>query len=162
HVENPPRGVLVTEAGLTRFIAGPTWSRIFWGLTLLCGFLVLSTCFVSTADGIIRRWVDVFWIASARLRQMPPESVRYVYFSVLVCYAIFSVIALWFNSPTALIKWATLGYNFALGFSCWHTLVLNRVLLPRELRPGVFPTVALVLGGIFFWVLGTVAVLDQL
>jgi len=162
HVENPPSGVLVTAAGLTPYFAGPTWGRIFWALTLLCGFLVLSTCFVSTADGIIRRWVDVFWTASARLRQLDPQNIRYVYFSVLVGYAIFSVIALWFNSPAALIKWATLGYNFALGFSCWHTFVLNRVLLPRALRPGLFPSIALICGGIFFWALGTVAVLDQL
>ena len=120
-------------------LPGPTWGRIFWALTLLCGFLVLSTCFVSTADGIIRRWVDVFWIASPRLRQMAPENIRYVYFGVLVCYAIFSVITLWLNKPAQLITWATLGYNFALGFSCWHTLVLNRLLLPRELRPGIVP-----------------------
>ena len=56
-------------------------------LTLLCGFLVLSTCLVTTIDGIIRRWVDVFWTASARLRAMPTENIRYVYFVVLVAYA---------------------------------------------------------------------------
>jgi hypothetical protein len=104
----------------------------------------------------------VFWISSPRLRKVDPENVRYVYFGVLICYAVFSVITLWFNKPAQLITWATLGYNFALGFSCWHTLVLNRILLPRELRPGPFPSFALIVGGIFFWILGTVSVLDQL
>ncbi len=162
HVTNPPSGVLVTTAGLTPYFAGPTWGKVFWALTLVCGFLVLATCFVSTADGIIRRWVDVFWIASPRLHRIAPENIRYVYFGVLLCYAVFSVITLWFNKPAQLITWATLGYNFALGFSCWHTLVLNRILLPRELRPGPFPSFALIVGGVFFWILGTVAVIDQL
>jgi Mn2+/Fe2+ NRAMP family transporter len=162
HVTNPPSGVLVTAAGLTPYFAGPAWGRVFWWLTLLCGFLVLATCFVSTAEGIVRRWVDVFWISSPRLRKIDPENIRYVYFGVLVCYAVFSVFTLWLNKPAQLITWATLGYNFAIGFSCWHTLILNRILLPRELRPGAFPSIALIMGGIFFWVLGTVAVLDQL
>jgi Mn2+/Fe2+ NRAMP family transporter len=162
HVTNPPTGVFVTAAGLTPYFAGPAWGRVFWTLTLLCGFLVLATCFVSTSEGIIRRWVDVFWISSPRLRKIDPENVRYVYFGVLVCYAVFSVFTLWLNKPAQLITWATLGYNFALGFSCWHTLVLNRILLPRDLRPGPFPSVALIVGGVFFWILGTVAVLDQL
>jgi hypothetical protein len=162
HVANPPPGVLVTEAGLKPWLAGPAWGNVFWALTLLCGFLVLSTTLVTTIDGIIRRWVDVFWTASPRLREVEPEHIKYVYFFVLVAYALFGTVMLWLNKPAQLITWATLGYNFALGFSCWHTLVINRVLLPRELRPHFIPTIGLVVGGIFFWILGTVAVLDQL
>jgi Mn2+/Fe2+ NRAMP family transporter len=162
HVTNPPPGVLVSAAGLAPYLAGPGWGRVFWALTLLCGFLVLSTCFVTTTDGIIRRWVDVFWTASPRLRAMETDKIRYVYFVVLVTYAFFGTVMLWLNTPAKLITWATLGYNFALGFSCWHTIAVHRVLLPRELRPGPLPTIGLALGGVFFWVLGTVAVLDQL
>jgi hypothetical protein len=36
------------------------------------------------------------------------------------------------------------------------------VLLPRELRPGVVPSLCLIVGGLFFWMLGIVSVLDQL
>jgi hypothetical protein len=128
----------------------------------LCGFLVLTTTLITTIDGLIRRWVDVFWTASPRLRAVDPQNIRYVYFGVLVSYAVFGVTMLWLNKPAQLITWATLGFNFALGFSCWHTLVINRVLLPRELRPGIVPTICLVVGGIFFWMLGVVSVLDQL
>jgi hypothetical protein len=162
HVTHPPSGVLVTEAGLAPYLSGPRWGNVFWALTLLCGFLVLTTTLITTIDGIIRRWVDVFWTASPRLRAVDPENIRYVYFAVLVSYAAFGVAMLWLNKPSQLITWATLGFNFALGFSCWHTLYLNRVLLPRELRPGLFPALGLIVGGIFFWILGVVAVLDQL
>jgi hypothetical protein len=162
HVTNPPAGVLVTEAGLTPWLAGKAWGNIFWALTLLCGFLVLSTTLVSTIDGIIRRWVDVFWTASPHLRQVDPRNIKYVYFACLVGYGSFGITMLWLNEPAALIKWATLGYNFALGFSCWHALVLNRVLLPRALRPSLFPTIGLAIGGAFFWTLGTVTLLNAL
>ena len=74
HVTNPPPGVLVTEAGLTPWLAGSAWGRVFWALTLLCGFLVLGTTLVSTIDGIIRRWVDVFWTASPHLRAVDPAN----------------------------------------------------------------------------------------
>ncbi|HEX5102698.1 MAG TPA: hypothetical protein VFV87_02745, partial [Pirellulaceae bacterium] len=161
HVTNPPSGVLVTDAGLAPYLAGPGWGKVFWSLTLLCGFLVLGTTLVSTIDGIVRRWVDVFWTASPRLRRVDPHHIKYVYFGVLIAYSVFGITMLWLNKPAELIKWATLGYNFALGFSCWHTLALNRILLPPKLRPSLVPAIGLVLGGIFFWTLGTVAVLDQ-
>ena len=64
---------------------------------------------------------------------------------------------LWLNKPTDLIKIATLGYNFALGFSCFHTLAVNLILLPRELRPNWFIRIGLVCGGLFFFTLGTIA-----
>jgi hypothetical protein len=162
HVTSPPSDVLVSAAGLSPYLAGPAWGNVFWAMTLFCGFLVLGTTLVSTIDGIIRRWVDVFWTASPHLREVDPQHIRYVYFGVLIGYACFGLVMLWLNKPAELIKWATLGYNFALGFSCWHTLVLNRVLLPRELRPGLVPTLSLLLGGIFFWTLGIVTVLNAL
>lgn len=162
HVTNPPSGVLVREAGLVPWLAGPTWGSIFWGLTLLCGFLVLTTTLVSTMDGLIRRWVDVFWTASPQLRKFDPENIRYVYFAVLTCYGVFGVTMLWLNKPAQLITWATLGFNFALGFSAWHTLAINRLLLPKQLRPGLWPMLGLLFGGLFFWMLGIVSTLDQL
>ena len=162
HVADPQPGVLAYETGLSTILHGKAWGNLFWSLTLLCGFLVLGTTLVSTTDGIIRRWVDVFWTASRRMRAVDPKFIRHVYFTTLIGYGAFVLVMLWLNKPAELIKWATLGYNFALGFSCWHTLVINRVLLPRELRPGWFPTACLIVGGIYFWLLGTVTLLDAL
>lgn len=162
HVIAPPSSVLVTKLGLTPYLSGPAWGNLFWALTLLCGFLVLVTTMITTMDGLVRRWVDVFWTASPQLRAMPSDNIRYVYFAVLVTYGIWGVTMLWLNKPAQLITWATLGFNFALGFSCWHTLAINHLLLPRQLRPGILPSVGLILAGIFFWILGIVAVLDQL
>jgi hypothetical protein len=161
-VANPPEGVLATSTGLSNILHGEAWGNLFWGLTLFCGFMVLAPSMAITIDGILRRWVDAFWTAIPFLRALDPGAIRYVYFGVLIFYGVFGLAMLWVNEPTALIKFATIGYNFALGFSCWHTLVVNWVLLPRALRPGWFVCVSLVLAGAFFSLLGLVSTLQIL
>ena len=126
------------------------------------GFLVLFTSLISTIDGVIRRWVDVFWTASARLRKMPVGNIRYVYFGVLVTYVILGTTGLWFNKPDTLLKIGTILYNFALGASSLHTLFVNSLLLPVPLRPNKLIRCGLVFSCVFFWTLGTVATLNQL
>src|SRR5262245_52548886 len=162
YTANPGPGTLAYESGLSKVLYGQAWGNLFWSLTLLCGFLVLATTLVSTTDGIIRRWVDAFWTSSRRLREVHPEAIRHVYFGVLLAYVAFGMVALWLNKPAALITWATLGFNLALGFSCWHTLAINLLLLPRDLRPGWFMRISLVLGGLFFAAMLGVTVLEKL
>jgi hypothetical protein len=142
--------------------AGPTLGPFFWFMTLFCGFLVLGPSAATTADGFLRRWVDVFWTASLRLRRLDPHLIRYVYFAVLCGYTAFGLIALSFAEPRKLILWATTIYNYALGFSCWHTLAVNLLLLPRELRPGWPTRIAMVAAGIFFTLLAVVTTLRNL
>lgn len=160
-VADPPPGVLASTLGLD-FMSGEGIGRVFWALTLFCGFLVLGTSLVATIDGVIRRWVDAFWTASRRMRGMSPGDIKYVYFAVLLAYTAFGVLMLWINPPDNLIKYSTIIYNFALGFSCWHTLVINCVLLPRPLRPNWLVRGCMMLAGVFFTALGTVSTAEQL
>ena len=136
--------------------------KAFWFLTIFCGFLVLAPSMSTSADGIIRRWVDVFWTTSDRLRSMPPESIRMVYFGVLACYASFGFVMLGFFKPDTLLKIATTIYNYALGISCLHTVYVNRSLLPSKLQPRRSVWIALVLFGIFFLFIALVSTLKQL
>jgi len=152
-----------TAAGMTAdgvaAATGPMWGPLFWYLTLSCGFLVLLPSAATTADGFLRRWVDVFWTASPRLRDLDPHKIRNVYYTVLCCYALFGITALTLGKPTQLIAWATTIYNYALGFSCWHTLAANLILLPPQLRPGWFQRIAMILGGAFFTALAVITTL---
>ena len=158
-VANPPAGVLAHDSGLSNILGGEAWGNLFWCMTLLCGFLVLAPSVAATIDGIIRRWVDVFWTANSALRRTKPDFIRIVYFRVLVGYFIFGMIMLWANKPKELLKYATIGFNFALGFSSWHTIFVNSVLLPKQLRPNWFVKIALIVSGLFFVMLGTIATL---
>lgn len=141
---------------------GTTWGPIFSMLTLFCGFLVLAPTMASTADGVVRRWVDVFWTSSARLRALDTRFIGKLYFMVLCGYAVFGLIVLMFVPPGNLILISGNIYNFALGFSCWHTLYLNLVLLPPALRPGWFVRISLFFAGVFFWVIASVTLLDKI
>jgi len=141
-------------------ISGSGLGHVCWFMTIFCGFLVLGPTMSVTADGVIRRWVDVFWTSSGRLRQMDPKAIKQVYFRVLVGYTCFGLIMLSLN-PGDLIKYATMFFNIALGFSCWHTLVINLTLLPKPLRPNWFVRIALTMAGAFFFMLGVVSVMQQ-
>jgi hypothetical protein len=129
---------------------GVTTGNLFWHLTLFCGFLVLATSMASTADGVLRRWVDVFWTASPRLRKWDTKDIGKLYFGVLCVYMFMGAITLWFLKGDALLVLSTMMYNYALGFSCLHSLVVNTKLLPKPLQSGIVPKLGLAVGFVFF------------
>jgi hypothetical protein len=138
-----------------------TLGSICWFMTILCGFLVLTPTVCQTVDGIVRRWVDVFWTSSLRMRRLDTEAIKSVYFKVLLGYAVFGLIMLSLT-PGTLITYATMFYNIALGVSCWHTLGINLTLLPPALRPGWFVRIGLLLSGAFFFTLGVIVIIQRL
>jgi hypothetical protein len=135
--------------------------KFCWFMTVFCGFLVLAPTLCATADGVIRRWVDVFWTSSSRMRQMDTREIKSVYFKVLLGYASFGLVML-SMTPGSLITYATMFYNIALGVSCWHTLGINVTLLPPKLRPGWFTRIGLVLSGAFYFALGVIVIIQRL
>ncbi len=141
---------------------GPSWGPCFWYLTLFCGFLVLATSTVTTADGVLRRWVDVFWTASPRLQTWSTKDIGRFYFLVLLGYFAFGLVMLLLIKGDRLLIWSTNIYNYALGFSCWHTVVVNTALLPRDLRPSWLRRLGLVAAGAFFLIIAVLTTVDSL
>lgn len=159
-IASPNPGTLAYQPAFKNWLTGPSLAEGFRIATLFCGFLVLVTSMVSTIDGFVRRWVDVCWTASARLRALDTSYIKYVYFTVLVAYAVCCMTIIWItDKPAYVFKLATTGYNFAFAFSCWHTLVINTTLLPKELRPRFGIRAMMVLGGVYFIFLGVMAAL---
>ncbi|MEX0703138.1 MAG: Nramp family divalent metal transporter [Planctomycetales bacterium] len=167
-IEFLKRGTLADQWTASGMTAGGVYERVsevsgsglgglFWFMTLFCGALVLAPSMATTIDGFVRRWVDVFWTASPMLRRWDPKHIRPLYFFVLAGYCCLGLSMLYLGKPDDLVLIATNIMNFALGFSCWHTLAVNRILLPRTLRPGWFTTLGLFLAGLFFLALATVS-----
>jgi hypothetical protein len=155
----------MTADGVEHAVAdawGSSAGSVIWYMTLLCGFLVLGPGMATTADGVIRRWVDVVWTSSRVLRAWDPKHIRTLYFSVLVAYLTLGIVLLSTSEPLALLTIATNIMNFALGFSCIHTLVINWVLLPKELQPGWFVRLGLAAAGVFFLTLATISAIETL
>lgn len=159
-VENPQAGTLAASIPV---LSGAGLANVFRLLTLFCGFLVLVTSMISTMDGFVRRWVDVFWTASKKLRALDVGAIKYVYFGMLMTYCIGGLIVIWLGiKPGMASTIATTGYNFAFAMSCWHTLIVNTTLLPKEIRPGMAVRVGMILGGVYFTFLFTMQVLSVL
>jgi hypothetical protein len=165
-----PRGSVLKDpwlaAGMTangvEKAVGPAWGSTFWMLTMFCGVIVLATSIATVGDGVLRRWVDVFWTASPRLREVDSRHIGRFYFGVLCVYSILGLTMLTLVDGGKLLIWSTNIYNYALGFSCWHTVAVNRLLLPRPLRPGLLRCLALCLAGAFFLLIAVLTTMDLL
>jgi hypothetical protein len=135
---------------------GPPLGHTVWYLTLLCGFLVLATSMITTADGAMRRWVDLVWTGLPAMRRVKPDKIRNLYFGVMCGYTALGLFNLCFVHAEKLMEWAANIYIFAFGVSSWHVLAINLLLLPKELRPGWFTRIAMAVGGLFFLVFAAI------
>ena len=140
----------------------PWPNYLVWFTTLFCGVLVLGTSMIATADGVLRRWIDVFWTGLPALRELETKHISKVYFSVLVVYVSAGLAMLiCIKDPANLLVWSTIVYNYALGFSCLHVIYINRSLLPRELQPPTSRVIGLGFGGLFFTVIAVISMLQE-
>jgi len=161
-LQNSWAGSVMTAQAVGSTIGGAWIGPACRFMTLFCGFLVLAPTMASTIDGFVRRWVDVFWTASKRLHSLDPSKIRYLYFGVLLGYAVLGLtMILTVNDPDTLVKIAGSIYNFALAFSCLHVVVINSVLLPKPLRPSWLVRTLLTLTGAFFLTVAVIAAIDM-
>jgi hypothetical protein len=141
------RVAALTADGLSsRF---PAYAGFWWVSTLFIGFLVLAPNAVFAGD--------LIWIGSAKVKNRPGHSVIRVYYTILAVYCVWGFVALTFMSPLQIAIIGPVLGNVALGFSAFHTLVVNRRLLPVELRPNWFMQLGLIACGVFF--LGITAIM---
>ncbi|MEZ5354847.1 MAG: Nramp family divalent metal transporter [Bryobacteraceae bacterium] len=159
------RGVNVEGHGAAALVAQSIAARhgqAFWYLTLLCGFLILAPGVIQTIDGVCRRWTDVAWSASERLRRRSPDRAYTVYYGIMGAYCVWGLLALGLTpNPLVLaILGSTLG-NLGLAMSALHVIHVGRTLMPREARPGWFTNVGLALAAVFFAGISAIAFASQ-
>jgi hypothetical protein len=131
--------------------------EVFWYLTLLMGFIVLAPGQMSDIDGVVRRWTDVIWTGSQRARKMEGHQVRNIYYTILLGYVIWGLIALRLTpNPLVLAIFTGTLRNIGIGFTSLHSLYVNRNLLPRELRLPWYLQVGLVVAFVFFMGITTI------
>ncbi len=160
------RGVQNVEgnavAAMSAQAVGARHGQIFWYLTLLCGFLIMAPTQVSQLDNISRRWTDVLWIGSSRLRRLEGHQVKYVYYAILGLYGIWGLVALRLTpNPLVLAIASGVLWNFALGISALHTLWVCAALLPRPLRPRRLQFAGLLACAVFYLGISAIAFRQQ-
>jgi hypothetical protein len=134
--------------------------QIFWYLTVVCGFWILFSTQLGIVDGLPRATTDILWSASPRLRRS--GDVRLVYYGVVVLFAIWGCAALSLARPLTLIIIGANAAAFIFVVESVHTLVVNRLYLPKALRPAVWREVCLIACALFYGSFVTSAVLAAL
>jgi hypothetical protein len=147
---------MVAEGMSDRF---PEFARAVWSLTLFISFLTLAPCAVHSADLLARHWTDILWATSPAVKNLGGNHVKFLYYALLGVYAVWGSITLAIMSPLQIAKVGAVLCNVALGFSAFHTLYVNRTLLPHELRPNTLMQLGLLGCGLFFFAITAMVLL---
>lgn len=136
---------------------------IFWFLTLLCGFIVLSPGQISDTDNLVRRWTELIWTGSKRVRHMEGNQVKVVYYTIMGLYFLWGLIALRLT-PNPLFLAVVTGSlrNLGLSATALHALFVTRKLLPEPLRPPLIMQASQVACFVFFLGISGIAFHQQL
>ena len=137
--------------------------QMFWFLTLLCGFIVLWPGQLSDIDNIVRRWTELIWTGSKRVKHMKGNQVKYIYYTIMGLYFLWGLIALRLT-PNPLFLAVVTGSlrNLGMSATALHALHVNRKLLPRALRPPLLMQVSQVACFVFFLGISGIAFYQQL
>jgi hypothetical protein len=145
----------------------PALATALWSLMLLVGLLVLLPSQMSIVDEVSRRWTDVIWSASERVRSsMSHDQVKYIYYTILTVYVTWTVFLLWvftyfrWTPKTMTLIISNLG-NVSMGFTAFQIWHVNRRLLPAPLRPRWYHQVGLLGCGVFYLGIASLVLLTK-
>ena len=130
-------------------------SSDLWTVTLFVGLMVLLPSQMSIVEDFSRRWTDVIWSASPRVRDdWKIDQVKYIYYSILGAYVLWTFVAAHLFSVYGTPKLMTLVIanlnNLAIGATALHLLHVNRTLLTPAVRPGRLCQAGLLCCGAFY------------
>ncbi len=146
-VEDNRVAAMAADGMASRF---PDFGGVFWVLTLLCGFMILMPGQISIGDQIARRWTDIIWSYSPRVRRLGGGRVQHIYYAILAVFCVWGLITLAFFKPLQLLKISATLANLGLAFSAALSVYISRVLMPPQLRPPWYLQVGTLLCSLFF------------
>jgi hypothetical protein len=134
---------------------GPAMSQTLWVMTLVVGLLVLLPSQMSIVEDVCRRWTDIIWSGSRRVRDnMNSHQVGRIYYMILAIYVTWTFVCAWYftryESPKVMVLVIANLNNIGLGFTAFFILRNNLVYLPKELRPGWIQRIGVVGCGVFY------------
>ncbi len=134
---------------------GATTSQVLWTAMLVVGLLVLLPSQMSIVEDVCRRWTDIVWSGSRRVRDtMKPHQVGRIYYTILAVYVVWSFVCAWYftqyESPKVMVLVIANLNNVGLGFTAFFILRNNLVYLPQALRPGWIHRIGILGCGVFY------------
>jgi len=126
-----------------------------WVVTVLVGMLVMLPSQMSIVDDFSRRYTDILWSGSRRVREsMSGNQVRRIYYTILSLYVLWSLVCAYLFSTYGTPKLMTIVIanlnNLAIGATALQLLWINTRLLPPEIRPRWYHRLGLAGCGMFY------------
>jgi hypothetical protein len=122
---------------------------------VMVGLMVMLPSQMSIVDDFSRRWTDILWSGSRRIRdRLSGNQVKRIYYSILSGYVLWSLVCAWLFNTYGTPKLMTIVIanlnNLAIGLTSFQLLWINCRLLPRELRPRWHQRLGVVSCGVFY------------
>ncbi|MBI2926254.1 MAG: Nramp family divalent metal transporter [Verrucomicrobia bacterium] len=124
---------MATGAYQAQYMADKLWTGL-WFLTLLNGFWILYSTHLGNTDLLVRTITDVLWMGSPHVRQWREQSIRKLYYTLLIPYTLFAFWAVRAAEPLTLFKLLANVAGFTLVVASVQIFFVNRRFLPREIR----------------------------
>lgn len=141
---------MATGAYQAKYMADQLWAGL-WFLTLLNGFWILFSTHLGNTDLLIRTATDLLWMSSAGVRRWRGESIRRLYYTLLLPYTLFAFWAARAGDPLTLFKVLANTAGFTLVVASVQIFIVNRGFLPREIRVPWREWMLLVGGGFYLF-----------
>jgi hypothetical protein len=148
--------------------AFPQYHQLLWVLTLVTGFLIIWYTLVQALDHVTRRWTDILWTSSDKARNAAGDTgVKKIYYGILLCYLFVNCGVFLFNlwlgaTPFQILILASCSQGFATAVTAFHTFVVNRRFLPKQLQASWWRNAGLLFCGIFYLTMTTLAGYGQI
>jgi len=141
---------LAAGAYQAQYLMQHTGRQIFWFLTLINGFWVLFSTQLGNLDGIVRLTTDTLWSGSERIRKWRGGDVRRIYYLILGMYVVWGCVAMGFAQPMVLLMIGANIAAFIFAFTGIHVIIVNRKILPKEVRAPLWREAVVVCCSIFY------------
>ncbi|WP_422927848.1 Nramp family divalent metal transporter [Singulisphaera sp. PoT] len=130
-------------------------AKVLWITTVFVGLLVMLPSQMSIVDDFSRRWTDILWSGSRRVRgTLRGNAVKRIYYSILAFYVLWNLVCAYLFSTYGTPKLMTLVIanlnNVSIGVTSFHLLWINCKLLPEELRPRWYHRAGVIGCGVFY------------
>jgi hypothetical protein len=143
-----------------RYLADHYWSAL-WILGLLNGFWILFSTHLGNTDVLVRTITDILWTSEADACKRRGLHITKIYSGLLVVVTIIGAIAIQFGSAMELFQFLGVMANVILALGAVQILLVNRKLLPPELRPSLFRQGMLIVCAAFYAIVMGIVIYDQ-
>ena len=133
----------------------PAAAQFFWVATLVVGLVVLLPSQMSIVEDVCRRWTDIIWSGSRRIREtMATDQVKRIYYTILAIYVAWTFVCAYlfttYGEPKLMVLLIANFANLALGLTAIFVLRNNLRYLPAPLRPGIASRIGMTCCALFY------------